>query len=184
MRYDHAFYVRLKLKLSFVQIYDSTIMAALMAAATIWVSTVLTMSIFATICLHARYMSMLMVEPMFQKAAAIIAAIKQNLNPCFWTTLSSPAAIICVFSHFWKRILVSGSQISFLPPLMPPLFIYSKSWKSGEHFHYLSFFLKISSLCCTDPLAINKSRQPQCKGDPDPRWGVLLNDVGNTNQEW
>ena len=162
MRYDHAFYVRLKLKLSFVQIYDSTIMAALMAAATIWESTVLTMSIFATIWLYARYMSMLMVEPMFQKAAAIIAAIKQNLNPCFWTTSSSPAAIICFFSHFWRRILVSGTQISFLPPLMPPLFIYSKSWKSGEHFHYLSFFLKISSLCCTDPLAINKSRQPQC----------------------
>ena len=161
MRYDHAFYVRLKLKLSFVQIYDSTIMAALMAAATIWESTVLTMSIFATIWLYARYMSMLMVEPMFQKAAAIIAAIKQNLNPCFWTTSSSPAAIICFFSHFWRRILVSGTQISFLPPLMPPLFIYSKSWKSGEHFHYLSFFLKISSLCCTDPLAINKSRQPQ-----------------------
>ena len=69
-------------------------MAALMAAATIWESTVLTMSIFATIWLYARYMSMLMVEPMFQKAAAIIAAIKQNLNPCFWTTLSSPAAAI------------------------------------------------------------------------------------------
>ena len=68
-------------------------MAALMAAATIWVSTVLTMSIFATIWLHTRYMSMLMVEPMFQKAAAI----KQNLNPCFWTTSSSPAAIIYMF---------------------------------------------------------------------------------------
>ena len=102
-------------------------MAALMAAATIWESTVLTMSIFATIWLYARYMSMLMVEPMFQKAAAIIAAIKQNLNPCFWTTSSSPAAIICFFSHFWRRILVSGTQISFLPPLMSPLFIYSKS---------------------------------------------------------
>ena len=74
-------------------------MAALMAAATIWVSTVLTMSIFATIWLHACYMSMLMAEPMFQKAAAIIAAIKQNLYPCFWTTSSSPAAIICIFSH-------------------------------------------------------------------------------------
>ena len=133
-----------------------------MAAATIWVSTVLTMSIFAIIWLYARYMSMLMVEPMFQKAAAIIAAIKQNLNPCFWTTSSSPAAIICFFSHFWRRILVSGTQISFLPPLMPPLFIYSKSWKSGEHFHYLSFFLKISSLCSTDPLAITQLRQPQC----------------------
>ena len=136
-------------------------MAALMAAATIWESTVLTMSIFATIWLYARYMSMLMVEPMFQKAAAIIAAIKQNLNPCFWTTSSSPAAIICFFSHFWRRILVSGTQISFLPPLMPPLFIYSKSWKSGEHFHYLSFFLKISSLCCTDLLVISQLRQPQ-----------------------
>ena len=54
-------------------------MAALMAAATIWESTVLTMSIFATIWLYARYMSMLMVEPMFQKAAAI----KQNLKPYF-----------------------------------------------------------------------------------------------------
>ena len=101
-------------------------------------------------------------RPMFQKAAAIIAAIKQNLNPCFWTTSSSPAAIICFFSHFWRRILVSGTQISFLPPLMPPLFMYSKSSKSGEHFHYLSFFLKISSLCCTDPLAITQLRQPQC----------------------
>ena len=58
-------------------------MAALMAAATIWVSTVLTMSIFAPIWLRERYIIMLMVEPMFQKAAAIIAAIKQNLNPCF-----------------------------------------------------------------------------------------------------
>ena len=133
-----------------------------MAAATVWESTILTMSIFASIWLHARHMSMLMMQPMFQKAAAIIAAIKQNLNPCFWTTLSSPAAIICVFSHFWKRILVSGSQISFLPPLMPPLFTYSKSSESGEHFHYLSFFLKISSLCSTDPLAISQSRQPQC----------------------
>ena len=75
-------------------------MAALMAAATIWESTVLTMSIFATIWLYARYMSMLMVEPMFQKAAVIIAAIKQNLNPCFWTTSSSPAAIICFFRIF------------------------------------------------------------------------------------
>ena len=54
-------------------------MAALMAAATIWESTALTMSIFATIWLYARYMSMLMVEPIFQKAAAI----KKNLNPCF-----------------------------------------------------------------------------------------------------
>ena len=102
-------------------------MAALMAAATIWESTILTMSIFASIWFYARGMSMLMVQPMFQKAAAILAAIKQNLNPCFWTTLSSPAAIICIFSHFWKRILVSGSQISFLPPLMPPLFSYSES---------------------------------------------------------
>ena len=75
-------------------------MAALMAAATIWVSTALTMSIFATIWLHTRYMSMLMVEPMFQKAAAIIAAIKQNLNSCFWTTSSSPDAIICFFHIF------------------------------------------------------------------------------------
>ena len=72
-------------------------MAALMAAATIWESTILTLSIFASIWLHARCMSMLMVQPMFQKAAAILAAIKQNLNPCFWTTLNSPAAIICVF---------------------------------------------------------------------------------------
>ena len=75
-------------------------MAALMAAATIWVSTVLTMSIFASIWLRERYIIMLMVEPMFQKAAAIIAAIKQNLNPCFWITSSSPAAKICSFSHF------------------------------------------------------------------------------------
>ena len=152
MRYEYGFYVRLKLKLSFVQIYDSTIMAALMAAATIWLSTVLTMSIFATIWLHARYISMLMVEPMFQKAAAIIAAIKQNLNPCFWTTSSSPAAIICFFSYFWRRILVSGSQISFLLPLMPPLFPYSKSSESGEHFHYLSFFLKIRRNLYNPPL--------------------------------
>ena len=144
-------------------------MAALIAAATISESTILTMSIFASIWLHARHMSMLMMQPMFQKAAAIIAAIKQNLNPCFWTTLSSPAAIICVFSHFWKRILVSGSQISFLPPLMPPLFTYSKSSESGEHFHYLSSFLKISSLCCTDPLAISQLRQPQ--------WYDYSNDV-------
>ena len=140
-------------------------MAALMAAAIIWVSTVLTMSIFASIWLHARYMSILMVEPMFQKAAVIIVAIKQNLNSCFWTTSSSPVAIICVFSHFWKRILVSGSEISFLPPLMPPLSTYSKSSELGEHFHYLSFFLKISSLCCTDPLAITQLRQPQCFTD-------------------
>ena len=138
MRYDNTFYVRLKLKLSFFQIYDLALMAALMAAARIWVSTLLTMSIFATILPHMRYTSMLVVEPMFQKAAAIIAAIKQNLNPCFWTTSSSPAAIICFFSYFWRRILVSGSQISFLPPLMPPLFIYSTISKSGEpHFHYL-----------------------------------------------
>ena len=82
-------------------------MAALMAAASIWVSTLLTMSIFANILPHMRYTSMLVVEPMFQKAAAI----KQNLNPCFWTTSSSPATIICFFSHFWRRILVSGSQI-------------------------------------------------------------------------
>ena len=54
-------------------------MAATMAAATIWVSIVLTISIFAIIWLHARYISTLMVEPLFQKAAAI----KQNLNPCF-----------------------------------------------------------------------------------------------------
>ena len=44
-------------------------MAALMAAASIWVSTLLTMSIFATILPHMRYTSMLVVEPMFQKAA-------------------------------------------------------------------------------------------------------------------
>ena len=84
-------------------------MAALMAAATIWVSTVLTMSIFATIWLHARYISMLMLEPMFQKAAAIIAAIKQNLKSYFQTTSSSPASIICFFSHFWRRIFISGN---------------------------------------------------------------------------
>ena len=53
-------------------------MAALMAATSTWVSTLLTMSIFATILPHMRYTCMLVVEPMFQKAAAIIAAIKQN----------------------------------------------------------------------------------------------------------
>ena len=53
-------------------------MAALMAAASIWVSTLLTMSIFATILPHMRYTSMLVVEPMFQKAAAIIAAINKT----------------------------------------------------------------------------------------------------------
>ena len=41
-----------------------------MAAASIWISTLLTMSIFAIIWLHACYMSILMVKPMFQKAAA------------------------------------------------------------------------------------------------------------------
>ena len=46
-------------------------MAALMAAAEILVSTLLTMSIFATAWPHMRCTSMLMVEPMFQKAAAI-----------------------------------------------------------------------------------------------------------------
>ena len=136
-----------------------------MAAASIRVSSLLTMSIFATILPHMRYTIMLVVEPMFQKAAAIIAAIKQNLNPCFWTTSSSPAAIICFFSHFWRRILVSCSQISFLPPLMPPLFTYSESSESGEHFHYLSFFPKISSLCCTDPFRITQLHQPQCRTD-------------------
>ena len=75
-------------------------MAALMAAASIWVSTLLTMSIFATILPHMRYTSMLAVEPMFQKAAAIIAAIKQNLKPYFQTISSSLASIICFFSHF------------------------------------------------------------------------------------
>ena len=58
-------------------------MAALMAAASIWVSTLLTMSIFATMLPHMRYRSMLVVEPMFQKAAAIITAIKQNPKPYF-----------------------------------------------------------------------------------------------------
>ena len=54
-------------------------MAALMAEASIWMSTLLTMPIFATILPHMRYTSMLVVEPMFQKTAAI----KQNLNSCF-----------------------------------------------------------------------------------------------------
>ena len=75
-------------------------MAALMAAASIWVSTLLTMSIFATILRTMRYTSMLVVEPMLQKAAAIIAAIKQNLKPYFQTISSSLASIICFFSHF------------------------------------------------------------------------------------
>ena len=80
-------------------------MAALMAAASIWVSTLLTVSIFATILPHMRYTSMLVVEPMFQEAAAI----KQNLKPYFQTTSSSPASIICFFSHFWRRIFISGN---------------------------------------------------------------------------
>ena len=80
-------------------------MAALMAAASIWVSTLLTMSIFATILPRMRYTSMLVVEPMFQKSAAI----KQNLKPYFQTTSSSPASIICFFSHFWRRIFISGN---------------------------------------------------------------------------
>ena len=84
-------------------------MAALMAAANIWVSTLLTMSIFATILPHIRYKSMLVVEPMFQKAAAIIAAIKQNLKPNFQTASSSPASLICFFSHFWSRIFIAGN---------------------------------------------------------------------------
>ena len=84
-------------------------MAALMAAASIWDSTLLTMSIFATILPHMRYTSMLVVEPMFQKAAAIIAAIKQNLKPYFQTTSSSPALITCFFSHFWRWIFISGN---------------------------------------------------------------------------
>ena len=75
-------------------------MAALMAAASIWVSTLLTMSIFAITLPHMRCTSMLVVEPMFQKAAAIIAAIKQNLKPYFQTISSSLASIICLFSHF------------------------------------------------------------------------------------
>ena len=133
-------------------------MAALMAAASIWVSTFLTMSIFATILPHMRCISMLVVETMFQKAASI----NQNLKPYFQTTSSSPASIICFFSHFWRRIFISDNEISFLPPLMPPLFTYSKSSESGEHFHYLSFFPKISSLCCTDPFRISQLRQPQC----------------------
>ena len=88
-------------------------MAALMAAAGIWVSTLLTMSIFATILPRMRYTSMLVVEPMFQKAAAIIAAIKQNLKPYFQTTSSSPASIICFFSHFWRRIFISGNYCKY-----------------------------------------------------------------------
>ena len=68
-------------------------MAALMAAGSIWVSILLTMSIFATILPHMHYTTMLVVEPMFQKATAIIAAIKQNLKPYFQTTSSSPALI-------------------------------------------------------------------------------------------
>ena len=84
-------------------------MAAQMAAASIWVSTLLTMPIFTTILHHMRYTSMLVVEPMFQKAAAIIAAIKQNLKSYFQTTSSSPASIICCFSHFWRRIFISGN---------------------------------------------------------------------------
>ena len=84
-------------------------MAALMAAAGIWVSTLLTMSIFAIILPRMRYTSMLVVEPMFQKAAAIIAAIKQNLKPYFQTISSSPASIICFFSHFCRRVFTSGN---------------------------------------------------------------------------
>ena len=84
-------------------------MAALMAAASICVSTLLTMSIFATILPHMRYTSMLVVEPMFQKLAAIVAAIKQNLKPYFQTSSSSPASIICFFSHFWRRRFISGN---------------------------------------------------------------------------
>ena len=84
-------------------------MAAPMAAASTWVCTLLTMSNFATILPHMPYTSMLVVEPMFQKAAAIIAAIKQNLEPYFQTTSSSPASIICFFSHFWKRMMISGN---------------------------------------------------------------------------
>ena len=75
-------------------------MAALMAAATL-----LTMSIFATILPHMRYTSMLVVEPMFQKAIAI----KQDVKPYFQTTSSSPASIICFFSHFLRRMLISGN---------------------------------------------------------------------------
>ena len=84
-------------------------MAALMAAASIWVSTLLSMSIFATILPHMRYTSMLVVEPMFQKAAPIIAAIKRNPKPYFQTTSSSPASIIRFLSHFWRRIFISGN---------------------------------------------------------------------------
>ena len=84
-------------------------MAALMAAASIWVSTLLTMSIFATILPHMSYTSMLVVEPIFQKAAAIIAAIKQNLKPYFQTTPSSPGSIISFFSHFWIPTFISGN---------------------------------------------------------------------------
>ena len=84
-------------------------MAVLMAAASIWVSTLLTMSISATILPHMRYTSMLVVQPMFQKAADIIAAIKENLKPYFQTTSSPPASIICFSSHFWRRIFISGN---------------------------------------------------------------------------
>ena len=73
-------------------------MAALMAAASIWVSILLTMSIFATILPHMRYTSMLVVEPMFQKAAAIIAAIKQNLKPYF--VVSSCYKTLILQRHF------------------------------------------------------------------------------------
>ena len=45
---------------------------------------------------------------MFQKAAAIIAAIKQNLKPYFQTTSNSPALIICFFFRIF------GGGYSFL----------------------------------------------------------------------
>ena len=55
-----------------------------MAAASIWVSDVLTMAIFATIWLRMLYTSMLMEKPMFQKTAAMNPPMPDSKSAQSW----------------------------------------------------------------------------------------------------
>ena len=76
MSLGHNFYIQRKLKCYFQQKHHVNLMAALMAARIIWLLPYMRGSFLTHISAYRASVSEIEVRPMFQKSAAISAAIK------------------------------------------------------------------------------------------------------------
>ena len=76
MRLEHNFHIKRQLKCHLIQNHHVNGMAALMAARIICYPAYMKWSIFTYISLRKPHMGIIEAKPMFQKGAAISAAIK------------------------------------------------------------------------------------------------------------